>query len=306
MRRLRPYCARVSPRPATIRVAFALQTAFAAILLVLIGLAIAWSVNYHALIDQAVLNVGDSGGEADYERASALRTCLVACGLLGVLAGWAGVTAFGVRRGSGVARILTLVGLATPLLVGLLLSLGAGLLALVALPLLFGVGSEDPIPADEDYYYPDDPAMYPDWGVSRFYDELDKLSTTSTWQAVTDVGAVTLVATLGLLAVAITVLLLHRTSHGYFNRGTARPGPPQPWPPQPWPAPFTGPLPGPLPWPPATVTWNPPSPSWQRHPGAAPQPAAETPDPPTSAIPAPPEPPAAPGSSGEADPAAGK
>src|SRR5690349_6320936 len=112
----------VPPRPSAVTVAFALQLGLAGLLLFLAGVVIARAVHYDGLIDEALRLAGTQGAtDASFERSSNVAGSVIAAFPALLLSAWFIVTAFWLRRGSNVARILALVGLATPLAAGILL-----------------------------------------------------------------------------------------------------------------------------------------------------------------------------------------
>ena len=232
------------PRPATVTVAFTFQVALVATLLLMIGMAVAGAVHFDALIDQAARAPGADPGEAAAERSGNLAGALAAAVPELVLAVWLGSTAFPMRRGSNVARILTLVGLGTPLVLGLLGCLVGG-----AFGMLFALAGPDAAGPDGD------PVAGPDDSV--FYQQLDRLDSDG-WSIVLGVLGMAGVVLALLFGVATGVLLLTGASDRYFRPRRPAPPPmtypiPYPYPPaygyQPYwyPAPPPPPMPGPAP-----------------------------------------------------------
>ncbi|MET0418952.1 MAG: hypothetical protein ABW022_23300 [Actinoplanes sp.] len=214
------------PRPASVTVAFALQLALAGMLLLTIVLAIADTIHYDGLIDQALRATGGTATEdAGFERSANVSTMFVPIGLALPLAVWLGVNAFFVRRGSNVARILSLIGLGLPLLLGIASCVVGGLLGLMFFSLLASSGPDGSFGEDDEFFAED---MYgPD--VSAFYDELYRLDSGG-WSLAYDVLSTTAVVTALLLGIAVAVLLLTGAANRFF-----RPRPPMPFPPVPWP-----------------------------------------------------------------------
>lgn len=237
------------PRPATVRTAFALLVALVVCLLLMIGTEIAHAIRYDGLIDQALRATPGSGDLAAGEHAGNLSGVLVPAVATLVLAVWLGVTAVGLRRGSNVARILTLVGLGAPLVLGLLFCVVGGLFGFLMLGL---VAPSDPGVADGPLAGGDE---------SAFYNELGRLDSGGWSIALTVVGSTSAVVAV-LLAIAVAVLLLTGGSNGYF-RPRPTPGPanpawvyPQPYvyPPAYWQQPFWYPAPPPPQQPPSPPT----------------------------------------------------
>lgn len=202
-------------RPATVTAAFALQLAVVAGLLVMIAVVLAHAVRYDGLIDQAARATAASRDEAAMERAGNLSGALMPAVPALVLAVWLGCTAVGLRRGSNVARILTLVGLAAPLLLGALFCLVGGVFGVLIELVL--AGPSQTIPPDE--------IVVED--ASGFYAELQRLDSGG-WSIVFGVLGVTGAAVALLAAIATGVLLLTHTSAGYFRSQHPVSGPPYP------------------------------------------------------------------------------
>lgn len=205
------------PRPTAVTVAAGLQLAMAGLLLFLVVLHIAEAIHYDTLIDEALRLAGPAAAEeARSERSANLVGALVLGIPVLLLAVWFGVTAIGVRRGSNVARILTLIGLSAPLGLGALLCClgGAGVLMLVMLA---------PGPGDE---FSDDEFSGEEFGTdSAFFTELLRLDE-GAWSTAYFALGQTVAVTVFMTGIAVGVLLL--TANAYF-----RPRPPAPWPPYP-------------------------------------------------------------------------
>lgn len=118
-------------RPATVTVAFWLQLASAAVLLLLIGLLIWHAVYWNGEIDRAVRLVpnADPAEVAGERWSNVLMSAVLGAVALG-LAGWLAVTAPYVRRGHNAARILVFAAAG----VLLLICLGPTVLAPLAIP----------------------------------------------------------------------------------------------------------------------------------------------------------------------------
>ncbi|MEU4221712.1 hypothetical protein [Actinoplanes sp. NPDC026623] len=241
-------------RPAAVTVAFALQVALAGTLLLMVGVAIADAVHYDALIDQAARAATSGGDDAGSERAANLSSALLTAVPALLLAAWLGITAIWVRRGSNVARILTLVGIGAPVLLGALACVFGSLFGL----LLVGLITAAPGDGFTDGEELTDDESFTAWEGSDFYARLDRLDGKG-WSVAFDVlGMVTVIVAL-LLAVATVVLLLTSTSHRFFRPWRPAPLYRHPAPFHGYPAPFHGypapfhgyPAPPPCPYPPA-------------------------------------------------------
>lgn len=198
-------------------VAFWLQCALVFTLLVLTGVAVASAVRYSHLIDQAALGTNPDPDDVSFERSTNVDDALFATVPLVVLAGWLGLTAFWVRRGSAIARILTWVALGTPTVLGVLFCLLGALIGVVG----FAVFSTMP---DEDHTIP---GTFPDEGGSTydssgFYDRLTSGDGGGLSTALGALGATSAVLAL-LLAVAVAVLLMTGQANRYFRPQGARP-----------------------------------------------------------------------------------
>jgi hypothetical protein len=132
-----------------------------------------------------------------------------------LMAVWFGVTAFGVRRGSNAARILTLIGVAAPLGFGALLCVFGGFAVL-----MFAMSGPPGDFTGEDYS--EDFGEDLGAGEPAFFTELYRLDEGG-WSAVlSGLGEIAAV-TAFMLSIAVAVLLL--SANAYF-----RPRPPAPWP----------------------------------------------------------------------------
>lgn len=271
-----------------VTVAFWLQLALILALLLIVVTSILDAVHYDGVIDKAALAAPGSPDDVAMERDSNLFGTLALSLSLAVLVVWLGVTLLWVRRGSHVARVLTWVGLGSPIVLGLLLCLFCGVFGFAGL-LAFGLADGGPFLEEGDF--PDE--GYPGGETSdNFYDSLYRLDTgglSATYDAIT----ATLVVVALLCAIATAVLLVTGPANRFFRpdrqpaRGP-RPGFPYPFPPQhyatpyppapgyPTPNPWGPPAPGypagnpgsqPAPGYPAATPWGPPAPGY---PGATP------------------------------------
>jgi hypothetical protein len=219
-----------SARPATATVAIALQWALAGTLLLIGAVAVGQAIHYDAQIDQAARAVGAAASDVASERSGNVAGTLFVLVPTVLLAGWLGVTAWWMRRGSNVARILALVGLGAPLALGVLSCLAGGLLGL----LFVGMLSQTP----ESTGFEDEGVTA--WSGEAFYDELDRLSGDG-WSVAFDVLSSTAALLALLLAIATGVLLLVRSTARHF-----KPAPVHPYP-YPFPYPYQQQWPGPYP-----------------------------------------------------------
>jgi len=242
-----------------VTVAFAFQVALAGVLLLMVGVTIAKAIHYDALIDQAVRAAGSGGSDAAFERTANLTGALFTAVPALLLAAWLGITAIWLRRGSNVARILTLVGLGTPLLLAALSCLFGGLFGLLMVGLMSAASSGGFTDGEE---FTDDEG-FSEWEGSEFFSQLERLDGKG-WSIAFEVLGATSVLVALLLAIATAVLLLTGASNRFFS--PRRPAPRPPYPPYHQPAQFYGyPAPPPCPYPPAHAY-----PNW--YPGAAPPP----------------------------------
>ncbi|SNY73882.1 hypothetical protein [Paractinoplanes atraurantiacus] len=213
------------PKPATVRVAFSFQLAVVAMLLLFVGAAIAKAVHYDGLITEAALAPGTDPADVASERSFNMSDTLFPAIPALILAIWLGVTAFLVRRGNNVGRILTFVGMGAPValfLAGCLVG-GMGLFVFFGGLAAGGIDEEDPFadepfPDDTDYYsgtYPGD----------AFYDRLSALDSTG-WSIAYEVISFSALALALACAIVTVVLLLVGPSSRFFR--PARPGAPGP------------------------------------------------------------------------------
>lgn len=190
------------PRPATVTVAFVLQLALAAALLGFAVLTVVDAVVYDGLIDEAAKLTRADPDEVAAERAFGVQwaamTGVPAVALLVLFA----ATAFPVRSGSNVARILACLGAGVPLLCGVVCG---GLGAMAASLMLASGGPEQ---AAEDGFWPED---------SAFYDRLYELEGTgsASWLGVI---LPALLAAVVMMSIAVAVLLLVPPSNRYYRR----------------------------------------------------------------------------------------
>lgn len=187
-------------RPSTVTTAFGLQLGVVAVLLVLaVGMAVE-AVVYDGLIDEAARLTDADPDEVAMERAFNVEwvviTGLPVLALLGLYAG----TAFPVRSGSNVARILTCVATGLP---AVFCVACGGLGALVAIPLL---AWDDPGATEEDFWSEESP----------FYEKLYELQATGLSSVLTDVGML-LIMTAFAASIAVAVLLLVPPSNRYYR-----------------------------------------------------------------------------------------
>lgn len=187
-----------------------MQTALVVMLLLLVAVSVAEAVYADSLIDRAARTVGADPAAVALEHSENLSGVLFAGIPAVLLAVWLGVTAWWMRRRSNVARVLALVGLAAPVVLGALACLAGGVLMVLLAGMLFALpeGPED-VGDTTDF----DGA---DWGDEALLDELDRLSG-SGWPVAFDVigGSVGFLALL--LAVSTGVLLLVGSSRRYFQ-----------------------------------------------------------------------------------------
>ncbi|MFD2763983.1 hypothetical protein [Micromonospora eburnea] len=203
-------------RPAVVTVAFWLQIATVAVLLVLVGIVVFAAVRYNAQIDEAVRRVPDADpAEVSGERSGNVFTA----GTLGapalLLAAWLAATALPLRGGSNPARILVFVAAGAQLLLCFVQSCGG----LLVIPLMLGLGGPD---------Y--DPALDPefdgtDWEQSKFLDALYDQGDPEAFFAIGGIGLALVLA----LTLAVVVLLLVPESGRWFRPASSAPVPPVPY-----------------------------------------------------------------------------
>ncbi|XVU22313.1 hypothetical protein ACQPZJ_34265 [Actinoplanes sp. CA-054009] len=273
--------------PTTVRVAFYFQLAVAAMLLLFVGAVIARAVHYDGLITEAALpTAADPAIVADERSINLTGTLFPAIPAL-ILAIWLGITAFLVRRGSNVGRILTFVGMGAPValfLSGCLVG-GFGLFVFFGSLAAGGIDEEDPY-ADEPF--PDDTDYYPDsFTGDAFYDRLYALDNGG-WSIAYEVISFSALLLALACAIVTVVLLLTGPSGRFFRPGRAV------TPPRPLPYGYGMPPAYPAPMPPYPAPSY-PSPSFPApsYPSAAfpapsyPSPASPAPGYPGAAFPAP-------------------
>ncbi|WP_148088111.1 hypothetical protein [Couchioplanes caeruleus] len=258
-----------APRPTTVTAAFAFQVAFVGTLLLMIATAVAEAIRHDALIGRAARAVGASPADVSFERSMNLSTTLAVAVPLVVLAVWLGLAAVWVRRGSNIARILSLVGLGIPPVLGLLGCLFGGLFGgVLMLGLLAGPPDdlfvEDGVSVEDGAFVEEN---FTGEGEMALYEELARLDTGG-WSIAVDVTGMTAVAFGLLLGVATMILLLTGSSDRHFRPWRRVPSlvppvgswpvPGQPMPPphapHPW---YRGPA---LPYPPGPPPAAPPAP----------------------------------------------
>ncbi|MEH0842561.1 hypothetical protein V6U81_09250 [Micromonospora sp. CPCC 205711] len=193
------------PRPRLVTVAFWLQLAIAALLLVLAGLVVWQAVHWNGEIDRALRLVPD----ADPEEVSGERfgNVMMAC-VIGVpavlLAVALAVTALGIRRGSNAARITVFVIAG----VQVLIMLGQGCSGALFLPFLFFLdeGPGEYAPDEYDPGFPED---------SKFLDALYGSGPDRSEDVLFAVGGLSLLLVF-CLTLAVVVLLVQPTVHRWF------------------------------------------------------------------------------------------
>ncbi|MGC1214241.1 MAG: hypothetical protein WA890_23650 [Micromonospora sp.] len=200
-------------RPTIVTVAFWLQLAAVAVLLVLIALLVVEAVRYDGQIDRAVQLVPDADPmEVSDERSGNVVGAL----FLGVpallLAVWLAATALPLARGSNTARILVFVAAGAQLL----LCLGQGCMGALVIPFALGAGFSDP-GFDPSEGMPPDGG---DWEQSKFLDTLYGLGDSE--DVVFGVGGIAVLMVLALTA-AVVVLLLLPDAKGWFRPAPAAP-----------------------------------------------------------------------------------
>ncbi|MBL7261733.1 hypothetical protein [Paractinoplanes lichenicola] len=270
-------------RPTVVTVAFWLQVALVATLVLVVAVSIADTVHYNGLIDEAVRTTSTPDMTSiSWEREDNIAGLLFVAVPMFVLAVWLGVSAIFVRRGSNVGRVLTWVGVGAPALL-MLLSCLLGLLGVFAFAMIA-------IPFEDPSVYEDDPDFTgDDFAFSDTVYNLDDGGWSLAYDIITAVGFVLIL----LLAVAVVVLLATSPAARWFRRGEPerrplRPAFPYATPPAPY-YPAAGPYaPAPM-YPPPTTSY--PYPYPYPYPAAW---AAPSPFPPPAAPFTPPTPPASP------------
>ncbi|SBT50179.1 hypothetical protein [Micromonospora auratinigra] len=208
-------------RPRAVDVAYWLQLATVAVLLVVVALVVVQAVRYDARIDDVLRQVPDADpAEVSDERGGNIFTTVVIGLPALLLAGWLGATVVPLRRGSNVARILVFVAAGGQLL----LCLGQVCTGLAIVPLLLIGGMGDPEFDPSTGELPDGG----DWEQSKFLDTL--------YSQDGDSGAVAAAAGgIGVLLVvtftaAVVVLLLLPEVRRWFRRDVPPVPAAGPWP----------------------------------------------------------------------------
>lgn len=211
-------------RPVTVSVAFWLQLAAVAVLLVVIGLAVVGAVQADDQITRAAETVGDADpDEVSGERLGNVVSAVVIGMSALFLAVWLAATARPVRRGGYTARVLVYVGAGLQLLV----CVGQSCLGALFVPFAFG--------AEGDWTEAEDGELV--WEESEFSETLyGSADLTSDILSAGILGGMALVFA---LTVAVVLLVTLPPADRYFARPADRPAPVGPVPP---PYPF-GPLP---------------------------------------------------------------
>lgn len=203
------------PRPAQVTVACWLQVAAVALLLGLVGLAIAHAVHYDAEISRVAATVGNADpDEVRDERAGNVIATLVVGVPALLLAVWLGVTARPVLRGSNIARIFVFVAGGGQLL----LALGQVCGGLLLLPLAFtAMDGGDDVVVDDGVSWEQESDF-----VATLYARPDVFS------EVFLVSAVLVALAVLAITLAVVLLLAVPPAHRYFV-----PKAPRVWPPHP-------------------------------------------------------------------------
>ncbi len=196
----------LGPPPSSVKVAIALQAALVMVVLLMVAVAVAEAVHYDSLIGQAARNIGADPAEVAFERSGNVSGTLFLTVPAVLWAAWLGVTAWRMRRGSSVARILALVGLGAPLAMGVLACLVGGLIGVVFAGIVLQLPAE-PEPGGADAV---------DWGGEELFTELDRLSG-SGWSLVFDAISGGGFLLMLLLTVATGVLLTVESARHYFH-----------------------------------------------------------------------------------------
>ncbi len=196
-----------------VNVAFWLQLALVVALLLAAVTSIIEAIHYDGLIDRAALihpgNVDDVSAERGFNVTGMLATVIPVT----ILAVWLGLTLVWVRRGSHVARVLTLVGFGAPVVFFVLVCLAGGLFGFFG---LFAVGLAGGI---EEGPYPDEEFTdgFPGSEAGdKFYDTLYSLDTGG-WSIAYQAILTTLAVVILLCAVATAALLLTGQANRFFR-----------------------------------------------------------------------------------------
>jgi hypothetical protein len=244
----------------------------AGLLLLIVGVTIADAVHHDWLIDQALRRAPGPDVEVGFERSANLAGALIFGIPALILAAWLGITSFWLRRGSNAARILTLVAMGAPVVIGTLACCCGGLFGV----LMAGLFME---PAGEAFPEEDFPEEegYAEWDRSAFSEELMRLDSGG-WAVAFDVIGVISAGMVALFGVSAAILLLSRSSNLYFRPW--RPEHRWPHPAPYYPAQFHGHPAPPYPYPPAHGWYAfPTPPSAPYGPWPAPQAALSVPVP---------------------------
>jgi hypothetical protein len=205
-----------APRPKQVTTAFGLQLGAAGSLLICAVLFAVGAIYYNGLISDAAAATGADPDDVSAERIGNLVTTLVVGVPTLLLGGWLLGTAFGLRRGSNTARIMSAIGLAAPLVVGVLYCCGLGAFAGI-LGVAFSDGG-----FDDSGYDDGDFSEFDYDGSSPFYDKLDN-SDSGFSAVVSGLGGVFgLFATM--LALAAGILLFVGPARRYFRPDKYPPG----------------------------------------------------------------------------------
>ncbi|GID31298.1 hypothetical protein C8E87_6373 [Paractinoplanes brasiliensis] len=214
-------------RPAVVTVAYRLQVALVAALLIVVVVSILDAVHYNGLINEAVRTTSEPDMTAvSWEREDNIAGLLFVGVPLFVLAVWLGISAVLVRRGSNVGRVLTWVGVGAPSLC-VLMSCFLGVLGVFAFAMIA-------LPFGDPAVYEDDPDLTGDFTGDAFTETVYSADSGG-WSLAYDIITTTCLMLALLLAVAVVVLLATPPSARYFRRG--EPVPPAPVPRQ-FPSPY--------------------------------------------------------------------
>ncbi|MET3424467.1 hypothetical protein BJ973_003679 [Actinoplanes tereljensis] len=183
----------------------------AAALLLSVLAAITGAIHYLSLINEAARAVADADpDDVNGERASSVIGALVSAIPTLAVAVWLGFTARGLHRGHNVSRILSALGLAAPVLLGLLSCCVGGAFAGILGLTLAGGGEFDS--GTDDYSEFDYGSDYD----SAFYDKLDSLDTGAFSTVVGVIGNGLSLLALGLAAAAL-ILLFTGPANRFFR-----------------------------------------------------------------------------------------
>lgn len=203
-------------RPTIVAVAFWLQLAAVAVLLVLIALVVVEAVRYDGQIDRAVQLVPDADPmEVSDERSGNVFGALFMGVPALLLAAWLAATALPLARGSNTARILVFVGAGAQLL----LCLGQGCMGSLLIPLALGAGFSEP-GFDPSEGMPPDGG---DWEQSKFLDTLHAHGDSG--DVIFGIGGIGVLVVLALTAVVVVLLLLPEAGRWFRPVPTVPAGP---------------------------------------------------------------------------------